>query len=242
VCVADAQNFWCCDLTRGFASAWVTEPAAADAGYLRYHVIEAMAYSMQESLHVISLHAACVALEDHGVLLAGDSGSGKSSLAYACARRGWTYISDDASCLTRHGGGRQVLGDSSLFRFRETAGALFPEFSGMQESRHARGKPTIEVRTASLPAVRTASESRVDSIVFLNRRDARGGRAELLRVAKEDALSYLALSPWPADLPTESGRLATVERLLGAGVYEMRYRDLDPAVDALERLVYGGQE
>jgi hypothetical protein len=239
IAVASADNFWCCDLTRGFASAWVTESAATDTAYLRYHVIEAMAYSLMEALHVVSLHAACVSLGGHGVLLAGDSGAGKSSLAYACARRGWTYISDDASSLLRRGHERTVLGDPRLFRFRASAGALFPEFDGMREDRRSQGKPTIEVRTASMPGMRAAWECHVDSIVFLNRRDGQRGRAELSRLSGPDALDYFAQSPWPKDLPAEKTRQAAVDRLLGAEIYELRYRELDAAVDALEQIACG---
>jgi len=241
VWVADAENFWCCDLAAGFGSAWITERLAANTRYLRYHVLEGMAYSLLGSLSVVPLHAACVALNGCGVLLAGDSGVGKSSLAYACARRGWTYISDDCSSLVRRSPERTVLGDPRLFRFRATAGAIFPEFQGLEESSFSRGKPTIEVRTASLPAIRTAAESPVDAIVFLNRRDRRDGQAELLPVAKDDAMQRLSYSPWPPDLHTEGERRVALARLAGAGAYELRYRDLDAAVDSLEQIAGGGR-
>ena len=239
VSVADAENYWCGDLATGIGSAWVTERVAANTHYLRYHVLEAMAYSLLGSLHVVTLHAACVALHGCGVLLAGDSGAGKSSLAYACARRGWTYISDDSSSLLRRSAARTVLGDPRLFRFRATAGSLFPEFQGMEESRHAHGKPTIEVRASSLPAIRTALESRVDAVVFLNRRHGREGQAELIPVAGDDAMRRLSYSPWPADLPTEGERTTVLKRLAETRACEMRYRDLDAAADKLERIVRG---
>ena len=239
VFAADAENFWCCDLATGLGSAWVTERVAANTPYLRYHVLEAMAYCLLGSLHMVTLHAACVAWNGRGVLLAGDSGAGKSSLAYACARRGWTYISDDSSSLVRRSRTRTVLGDPRLFRFRAAAGSLFPEFQGMEESPHAHGKPTIEVGSGSLPAIRTAFESRVEAVVFLNRRDGRAGQAELTRVSGDDAVKRLSGSPWPADLPTEGQRTAVLERLAQARAYEMRYRDLDAAADQLERIVRG---
>jgi hypothetical protein len=239
VSVADAENYWCCDMATGIGSAWVADRVLTNARYLRYHVLEAMAYCLLGSLRMVTLHAACVALDGRGVLLAGDSGAGKSSLAYACARRGWTYISDDSSSLVRRSRTRTVLGDPRLFRFRATAGSLFPEFRGMDESPHAHGKPTIEVRTDCLPAIRTAVDSRVDAVVFLNRRDGRDGEAELIPIAGGDVVKRLSSSPWPADLSTEGQRTTVLERLTGAGAYEMRYRDLDAAADKLERIVRG---
>jgi hypothetical protein len=38
-----------------------------------------------------ALHAAFVSREGEAFCLCGDSGSGKSSLSYACARAGWVY-------------------------------------------------------------------------------------------------------------------------------------------------------
>jgi hypothetical protein len=126
--VADSENFFSCDLLTGYGSAWVTRSAVADTNYLRRSFLEAMAYSLLDALHLVAVHAACVSLGEHGVLLAGDSGCGKSSLAYGCARRGWTYTSDDASYLVRRQPGRIVMGNPLLFRFRATAGELFPRF------------------------------------------------------------------------------------------------------------------
>ncbi len=242
VSVGDRENFSVCDLSAGLGAAWVTQAAAAATEHFRYCVLEAMATVLLEALHVVDLHAAAVALQECGVLLAGDSGAGKSSLAYACARRGWTYCSDDASSLLRRGTGRSVLGNARIFRFRETAAELFPEFGGMAASRRTHGKPTVEVRTAALPGIRTTLECRVDYIVFLNRRDARPGPARLSPVSPGEALARLYFDPWPGDLPSRQERQAAVQRLAGAEAYEMRYREMDTAVDCLERLVLGGSK
>jgi hypothetical protein len=237
--VAGAGNFWCCDLRKGFGFGWVTGSVVRNVEYFRYHFLECMTLSLLDTLHVVSVHAACVELEGRGVLLAGESGAGKSSLAYACARRGWTYVSDDASSLVRRERGRMVVGSPRVIRLRAAAGALFPEFRGMPESRRGDGKPTIEVRTEALPAIRTAWQSHVEHVVFLNRRDGPSGSIGLMPVARDEALSRLYRMPWPADLPTNGEQRAALNRLLSAGVHEMLYRDLDSAVDRLEALVHG---
>jgi hypothetical protein len=238
--VADSENFSCCDLARGFAFASVTKAVVQNAEYFRYHFLESMATCLLDTLHLVAVHAACVTFEGHGVLLAGDSGAGKSSLAYACARRGWVYTSDDATSLVLRGRNRKVTGNPRSFRFRASAGEIFPEFRGMRETRRGHGKPTIEVRSASLPELRTASQTHVDYVVFLNRNDAISGRVQLFPVSREVAFERLFLTLWPPELKIDGTRRAAVERLLDADVYEMSYRELDAAVDELERMIHGG--
>ena len=115
------------------------------------------------------LHAGCVALDGRGVLLCGDSGAGKSTLSYACARAGWTYVTDDGSYLLNGGDKRMVTGDCHQVRFRPTAAELFPELRGLEITPRATGKPSIEMPTTSVPHMVCAQTTQVDFMVFLNR-------------------------------------------------------------------------
>lgn len=238
--VADRENFGCCDLDRGFGAAWLNSTVAAETDYLRYCFLEGMAASMIESLYLVSLHAACVARDGSGVLLSGDSGAGKSSLAYACARRGWTYVSDDCSSMVRRMNTRSVIGAPDIVRFRENASTLFPEIGGRKPRIHANGDPSIEIRTSEFPGIETAFESAVDHIVFLNRGPQHGAGAQLVARPREEARRQLNPVVWPAELASSAEREAAVERMLSAGIYELRYRDLDPAVERLEELARRG--
>ena len=123
--VASAHDFAVCDLTTGFASCWLSETTVESGAYVRYHFLEAMALLLIEALYLTPIHAACVSLDGRGLLLCGDSGAGKSSLSYACARRGWTFVSDDASFLVRGGKGSVVVGNPHHLHFRESATELF---------------------------------------------------------------------------------------------------------------------
>lgn len=241
VSVADAGNMMVCDLAACVASIWVTESAVRppDYDYLRYHLLQTAAYCLMDIRHVATVHAACVSFEGRSVLLAGASGVGKTSLAYACARRGWVYTSDDASRILRRGDNRKVLGTPRMFRFRDTAGRLFPEFSGWRQSRRGNGKPTIEVRTGLLPEIRTAEEAEIHHVVFLDRRAEMGPKAALTRLDEEEAYRRLLLDPWPPEVPGAAERRAAIRRLAAAPSWEMSYRDLDAAADRLEKLVGG---
>ncbi len=240
--VADPDNVHICDLAAGVASIWVTETVAESAEYLRYHFLEAAVYCVMDIRHVATIHAACVSFEGRGVLLAGASGAGKTSLAYACARRGWIYITDDASRILRRSAARKVLGAPRVFRFRDTAGRLFPEFAGCKQSRRGNGKPTVEVRTGALPDIRTAEEAEVHHTVFLDRREEMGAAAALTPLAEDEVYSRLLWDPWPPEIPGGEERRAAIRRVATAPSYEMSYRDLDAAVNRLEELVRGGPQ
>ncbi len=235
--VADCDNFACLDLNAGFSFGWATNSTARNTEYFRQCLLDVMIYPLLEVRHLITLHAACVMLNGKGVLLAGDSGAGKSSLAYACAKRGWTYVSDDASAFLRTAKKPMVIGHPHKFRFREPVGELFPEFQGSKSTLRAYGKPTIEVRTESLDRLQTADQSPVDGVVFLNRRDHDGGPPSLVRVPTESAWKRLSFSVWAVQLPAYEERLEALARMLSVPTYEIRYTDLDPAIDCLEQFV-----
>jgi hypothetical protein len=244
--VADEHNYACSDLIRGFGSAWLTEGTVDEVEYFRYTFLEGLVYGLLENLHLVSIHAACVVKNGHGVLLAADSGMGKSSLAYACACRGWTYVSDDASSLIRRGTGRKVIGNPRLFRFRPSAADLFPELrdhvvlGAQSQTRFRKGKPSFEVWTESLPHIQIAGEASIDHIVFLKREVQFKTSARLVPISRETALSRLLPGVWPAELPLYQQRSAAVERLLEAELCDMSYYGLDATVDLLEHLVDRG--
>ncbi len=234
--VSDRENFASLDLNAGFAFGWATHATAQNQEYFRQCLLDVMIYPLLEVRHLITLHAACVMHQGKGVLLAGNSGAGKSSLSYACVRRGWTFVSDDASAFRRSAPDPMVIGHPQKFRFREPVGKLFPEFSELKSSYRSYGKPTVEVRTESLNNVITAEESHVNAIVFLNRAAYESGPPVLLPISVEEAWKRLSFSVWAVQIPAFEERLAALERLLTVPRYEMRYSELDPAVDLLERL------
>ena len=235
--VADRENFACLDLRAGFAFGWATKRTAESTEYFRQCLLDVMIYPLLEIRHLITLHAACVRFRDRGMLLAGVSGAGKSSLAYACSRRGWTYVSDDASAFRRNARIPTVIGHPHKFRFREPVGQLFPEFKDLKSTLRAYGKPTIEVQTQSIEGILTKDESEIDAIVFLNRRDHRPGPPALLPIPTEEAWKRLSFSVWSIQMPAFEERLAALESLLEISTFELRYAEFDPAIDLLEDLV-----
>ena len=233
--VADAANFSVSNLELGFAVCWLTPNVVADRGYLRYHFIEGMVWDLLDQLYITPIHAACVRLGDSGVLLCGDSGAGKSSLAYACARKGWMFLSDDSTCLIRNRARPVVVGNPYQVRFRDSAVELFPELQDRTITRRVNGKLSIEVPTADVSGIRTICESSVDHIVFLRRGQA--GPPRLVPFPKEAALPWFEQVVSYGEEVVREAQRASLHNLLRTEMFELHYDDLDSAVAMLEEMV-----
>lgn len=236
--IADSENFVLCDLERGRSYGWVTRAAAASPLYLRYFFLEAAGLAMVSVLRAVPVHGACVALQNRGVLLCGESGAGKSTLAFACARAGWTYLSDDASYVPMNRSDRLVIGNFHQVRFRPSCADIFPELEGRAITPRAAGKPSIEIPTSEFPEIVTSDACEVQFIIRLNRRVVPSH--ELVRIPSGTIASGFRRDLIPSAGMSNSQESA-IRRLVEAETYELRYTDLDWAVDRLERLVRTGR-
>jgi hypothetical protein len=231
--VADADHVGVCDTQTGSGTAWLTAAALQSASYFSYHFLEAMALELIVSLHLTPFHAACVERAGHGTLLCGDSGMGKSSLAYGCARRGWTFLSDDASYLVRRRAKeRLVLGHSHRVRLRPDAPRFFPELTRYAPTLRGNGKMGLDLHTRTL-GITAAPSAAVDRIVILRRTN--GGRNRLTRVDASAAREICEpiFYWWDASIAAE--QQTGFDALLAASrVFTLEYSDLDSAIDLLE--------
>ena len=233
--VADAKNLAVCDTQTRSGTAWLTGATVADVPYFGYHFLEAMALELIVSLHLTPFHAACVARGGRGVLLCGDSGQGKSSLSYACARRGWDFLSDDASYLLRRSAKeRLVIGHPHRVRLRPDAPRFFPELASAIPELRGNGKVGLDLRTRSLPGITTARSVPVDRIVILHRTES--GPTRLTSVDKSAAREICEPIFYWWDAQLSAGQQAGFDTLLEAcQVLSLEYSDLNAAIDLLEK-------
>lgn len=234
--VGDRENFATCDLRSGYGFGWVSQAVARDHAFLRYHFLEATAMCMLESAHLASIHAALVALGGRGVLLCGESFAGKSTLAYACAREGWTYVTDDGTSLIRNHRDRYAIGNSHGIRLRADAPRLFPELSGKLQPICRNGKSGMEIRTRDLP-IATAPGCAIHHVVLLDRRA--GTRAALSPWRMEEALQWCSRFAVFGEERVIAEQKRAHRRLMGAGSWRLQYGDLAPAIERLTSLVRG---
>jgi hypothetical protein len=235
--VVDVGNFYVTDLERGFALAWVTQAAVEHRADLRLYLLEVIAWELLCPFYLTPVHAACVALGDQGVLLCGDPGAGKSTLSYACARRQWTFVSDDYSFLVRGRQERFVIGNPYQIRFRDSTSEIFPELKQYPRKLH-HGDMSIEIPTAALSGISTTLGCTIDHVVFLNR--GVPGPPRLLPFPKDTALRWFEQVVTSGSKETRDAQRASLRNLLAAEVLELRYSNLDTAVRLLEALVRRG--
>jgi hypothetical protein len=235
--VADHENFLVCDFNLGFGFGWVTRSMATDHPCLRYHFLTAGASTLINQKAFAALHGALVVREGKGFMLAGNSFAGKSTLAYACARAGWTYVSDDGVLLVRGRSDRFALGDPHTIRFRPDAPQLFPELAERLVTIRPNGKVAIELLTRNL-ALDTAPGCNIDHVVYLNRDGT--GQASLRHLSKdwvrEDWTQYAVFGT----KAVQDAQLHCYERILNAQLWQMQYSELDEALACLQQLVNDG--
>src|ERR1700761_305372 len=71
---------------------------------------------------MVTVHATCIAIDGHGILLRGPSGSGKSDLAFRAVDEGARLVADDRVVLTRRGENVVASAPSSLHGLIEIRG------------------------------------------------------------------------------------------------------------------------
>ena len=235
--VADGDNYSIVDLERDRTQITISRAALSHRLYAEYFLLSSPV-ALVATRRATPIHAACVERNGRGVLLCGDSGMGKSTLSYACARAGWTYISDDATFLLQDRDDRMVTGDCHRVRFRPTAAELFPEIRGRDITPRAAGKPSIELPTSSLPNITPSQTTRIDYIVFLNRFSS--AEPELKPYRKDVARHFMRQSIFGVE-ETMTVQYRDIERLLEAEIFELHYSGLEWALGRLQQLVEEGK-
>jgi hypothetical protein len=235
--VADANNFSMSNVEGGFAFAWLTQATVSDKAYLRWHFIEGIAWDLLDP-YLTPVHAACVRKDDCGILLCGDSGAGKTSLAYVCALNGWTYLTDDSCCLVRGEDERTVIGNPYQIRFRASAVDLFPELKDHCPKRRLNGEKVgemaFELPTDKLPGIATTTKSSVDYVVFLNRNQ--DSPARLKPFSKVAAVRWLEQVICCCEKRLVDIHRAALRKLAEAPIFELCYANLGSAIQELETL------
>jgi hypothetical protein len=184
-----------------------------------------------QSRGVVTLHAAAVACEGRAALIVGDSGSGKSTAALACAEAGLAFLGDDQVPVSRSNGAavaHSLFASVRLDVIVERIGRLVAH--DVQRSANGDGKGLVLL---SQPGTMVVPSARIAAIIVATVSPARESALE--RTSAKEALRALVPSTMLGVLTDRTAVLqGCVRTVLGSTTYRLRSgRDLD----AVPRLV-----
>jgi hypothetical protein len=166
-------------------------------------------------------HAGCVASGQDVIAFPGYSGAGKTTLTAACLLHDLDYVSDEALCIHRAGGGEVVPYPRPLALARDAWQLLAR--SDLSDAGLAVGEDESVVRADQLGARRATGELHVAHIVELRRR---AGRTRLVPQPRQRGLALLlSMSFNHFKEPRESFEVASI---LAAGSSSWRLEYADP--------------
>jgi HPr Serine kinase C-terminal domain len=162
------------DLLRKRVRAVLSIKAARDDAFWRSLLIPITIGIVGTTVGVVPLHCACLERNGNGILIAGDSGVGKSTLTAALTQRGhalisddWTYFSKGQSTLVAHG-------LCSPIKLLPDAVQFFEELRELTPAISLNGELAYELDSAHFVGSTVKNTSRPRSIFFLERTPNRG--------------------------------------------------------------------
>jgi hypothetical protein len=182
------------------------------------------------------VHAAAVVDPEGGAwLLAGDSGTGKSTLAWVLVRQGWSLLGDDGVLIEDADAGLVARAWRDPLRVSLGLAQRFPELKSLAPrvaARDARARVPVEREVARRAPVRT--------ILFLERSE----RDRILRVGPAVTLASLVRqSPWvlidDEDAPSHLTVLAAAAESVPAYHFAHTESQLDELPRTLAKLGRG---
>jgi hypothetical protein len=146
---------------------------ARDSGYWRRVLLPVLLGIVGHAISVTPLHCGCLVKNGHGLLLAGASGVGKSTLALCLSLNGFAYLSDDCTYFSRSGSRLHAWGLPVPMKLLPDAARYFPQLSASEAIHSLNGEVAIHLDPETIGVSRSPScEPRW--LVFVERTDESG--------------------------------------------------------------------
>jgi hypothetical protein len=166
----DAHNSMLADLRTRRVIGRFSMAMAADTRYWKMVIFPMLLSIMAGSVGLVELHASCVASDEMGLILAGPTRSGKSTLAKALTEAGFRLLSDDRTFCSLKNGKLHAWGLPRPIKLRREAASWFEEFRDREPTDIQNGERVFHFD----PKQNSAAKCEPRLLVFLDRQDGFG--------------------------------------------------------------------
>jgi hypothetical protein len=219
-----------CEPTAGRARVFVESPQKSDLYVLSHPVLSLLLMELLKRSRLYPLHAAGVALDGHGVLLAGTSGAGKSTLSVALARRGFSFLSDDTVFLQADTSGWCLRAFPDQIDLCPDTVDLFPELQEVASFELPPGWRKRQIRAEVVYGAPISWTAKPQTLIFPS---VSGASSSVIRpLSREQALFELAPNVLLTDTARSQQHLNALAGVISqCACYRLDTgRDLDDAV------------
>jgi hypothetical protein len=174
---------------------------------IRWHkdILPAIIGILAPVIAVVPVHAACLAKNDSGILLAGRSGVGKSTLVVTLARRGYCFLADDWTYLAEDTTGISAWSIPVPVKLLPDATKYFQELASYSCAHSLNGELAYEVSPQQCFGLSRKGHCQIRCIVLLERRKQPG--IAISQITATEAIKWLC-----SDIERLSGPLALAYR------------------------------
>lgn len=208
-----------------------SEAMAQDSSYWRRVLLPVLLGLVGHAISVTPLHCACLVRNGHGLVLAGASGVGKSTLALCLSLNGFAYLSDDCTYFSRSDSHLHAWGLPVPMKLLPDVVRYFPQLSASQAVPSLNGEMAIHLDPETI-GVSRASCCEPRWLVFIERTEEPVlGFGQI--TSKEAASRFVSdLETLPPCISGQRGhQLATLSALVDRECWVLRH-GVTPAVVA----------
>jgi len=225
------SSFAVADLESGSAIGFVAAEIVQDRSFFRNTFLECLFYVLAVHFRFTPVHAAGVVFNQQGILIWGEPGAGKSTLAYACARAGFQLVSDDVVHLEIDPASNQLMGWGRPWQIRllPDAKTLFPELGQEEPRLRSDHQWYLEIDLAKRMPESLLVSCRPSILLFLRRGPNAGSRIESLD--SEQALNLMKKDIYLTEQSVLQRHYLTLQHLVHSKIYRLYYEG--PPVEAV---------
>ncbi len=214
------------------AFGFISSQQASDLEHLRAAMIQAAVLWIAGSRLLTPAHAAAVELDGRAMMLRGDAGAGKTTLAVALALQGARLMADDAVFIDTCGDKLIVRGLPWLLYLTLDSARFFDQLPASSVVTRFNGEQKIAIETEHQSAFGVAESAALGPTIFVRRRGESHNR--LSRLPEQEARKALEATSIAVER-SKAGGIDIWKAMIEAGVY--RYDVVSEPVEAARDLI-----